>query len=309
MQHKPITGRHVVGGVLEDRWQLSGCIGEHRNETLFFGTDLVEGGNVFVRCASPDWRGTRAVDLAACRILRSLPHPNLEMPLAWREATGPDYVVFPWLQGETLADALGTEWALSSHRVARVLVDAARGLSALHRLHLSHRHISPERLWFTGANRSVLRVAGYVRFSVGAEAQHAMFQAPEQVLDDPAGAAADVYALGVVAYRAISGTHFAIEAGMEPALAHLTATPPSLEGRADPSIARLVAWMLRKNPAERPSMAQVAAIAMAVANDVPVDLPKQSFDAPYAPRSSESTTRLRALIGGAITAPGLRVAG
>lgn len=309
MQHEVITGRHVAGGVLEDRWQLSSCIGAHQRESLFHGTDLLEGGSVFVRRAAPEPRAARSVDLATCRLLRSLPHPNLEIPTAWREATGPDYVVFPWLQGETLADALGTEWALSSHRVARVLVDAARGLSALHRLHLVHRHVAPERLWFTGANRSVLRVAGHVRFSVGAEAQHPMFQAPEQIIEDLTSAATDVYALGVVAYRAISGAHFAIEAGQDPALAHLTTTPPSLEGRADPSIARLVAWMLRKNPAERPSMAQVAAIAMAVANDVPVDLPAHSIDAPYAPRSSESTTRLRALIGGATTAPGLRVAG
>ena len=237
-----------------------------------------------------------------------MPHPNLEIPVAWREShTGVDYVVLPWLEGETLADVLGTQWALSARKVAHMLVGAARGVSALHRLHLIHRHISPERLWFTGRSGEVIRVAGCIRFPCGNAAQHVMFQAPEQVVGDPCSSATDVYSLGVVAFRALFGGHFAVEAGLDPVLAHLTYVPPSLERRADTSLARLVAWMMRKTPTERPSMEQVASIAMAVANDIQVDLPEAVASDVYVPRSREAIAACRALL--ARTSSAVREAG
>jgi serine/threonine protein kinase len=309
MQKHPVSGRHVVGGVLEDRWQLMNCIAEYPSETLWYATDLLEGGPVFVRRSTSAPRTPRPSDLIAFRVLRTLPHPNLEIPVAWREANGVDYVVLPWLQGKSLADVLGTEGTLSCERTARMLVDAARGLAALHRLHLAHRHIAPDRLWYTGPAQSVLRVTGFIRFSTPAEAQHRMFLAPEQIVDDPASAATDVYALGVIAYRAISGTHFAVQSGLDPALAHLSISPPSLEERTHTSLARLIAWMLRKNPTERPSMAQVASIAMAVANDVPVDLPPHTPDVTYAPRSREAIRQFRALFASSDTVPNMRAVG
>lgn len=309
MQKQSVSGRHVVGGVLEDRWQLMTPITEYPSESVWYATDLIEGGPVFVRRSSSMPQAPRPSELTAFRVLRSLPHPNLEIPIAWREANGIDYVVLPWLQGKSLADVLGTDGTLSSARTARVLVDAARGLAALHRLHLTDRNIAPERLWFTGPSQTVLRVTGFIRFSGPAEAQHPLFLAPEQIVEDPVSAATDVYALGVVAYRAISGTHFSLQAGIDPALAHLSACPPSLEGCADPTLARLVAWMLRKNPAERPSMSQVAAIAMAIANDVAVDLPEQEADVMYAPRSREAIRKLRALFATSSTMPNMRAVG
>jgi hypothetical protein len=59
---------------------------------------------------------------------------------------------------------------------------------------------------------------------------------------------------------------------------------------------RLVAWMLRKTPAERPSMEQVASIAMATANDILVDLPEAVASDVYVPRSREAITACRELL-------------
>ncbi len=295
MRH--ISGEQAIERVLEDRWQLTSIIARYPAETVWHATDLLEGGSVLVRQATLNDRSSRSSALLAYRILRSVPHPNLEIPIAWREGnTGADYVVLPWLEGETLADVLGTQWALSSKRVARMLVGAARGISALHRLHLVHRHVSPERIWLTGPSAEVIRVAGCIRFPGGNDAQHLMFQAPEQVVGDPCSSATDVYSLGVVAFRALFGGHFAVAAGLDPALAHLSYLPPSLERRADAGLARLVAWMLRKTPTERPSMEQVGSIAMAIANDILVDLPEAVASDVYVPRSREAIAACRELI-------------
>lgn len=282
--------------VLEGRWQLTWCLAHHPSETVWRAFDLLEGGPVLVRISNDDeTRNTRPMDRLHLRILRSSPHPNLETPITWREREGTDYLVLPWLKDATLGDVLGAEWGLPDERTLQILIGAARGLSALHRLHQIHRNVAPERLWLTGRGGTVVRVAGAVRFPSGTATQHPTFLAPEQVLGDPSTAATDVYALGAVAYRALAGSSFAVESDVLPELAHVRTAPPSLEGRTDVRLARLVAWMLRKDPAARPSMAEVGAVAMAIANDVAVDLPAvRSFEI-YAPQSAEAEQRLGAL--------------
>jgi serine/threonine-protein kinase len=282
--------------VLEGRWQLVLCLAHHPSETVWRACDLVEGGPVLVRISNDDdARGARPLDVLHLRLLRSSPHPNLETPMAWREREGADYVVLPWLGDATLADVLGASWGLPDERALEILIGAARGLSALHRLHLVHRNVAPERLWLTGRGGAVVRVAGAVRFPCGTATQHPAYLAPEQILGDSASCAADVYALGAVAYRTIAGACFATDADILPELCHVRTAPPSLEGRTDIRLARLVAWMLRKDPAARPTMAEVGAVAMAIANDVPVDLPAVPSFEIYAPRSQEAECKLGAL--------------
>jgi serine/threonine-protein kinase len=291
---------HDVGGkpdVLEGRWQLILCLAHHPSETVWRALDLVEGGPVLVRISNrvDDDARTRPVDVLHLRILRSSPHPNLETPIAWRERTGADYIVLPWLGDATLGDVLGASWGLPDERALQILIGASRGLSALHRLHLVHKNVAPERLWLTGGGGSVVRVAGAVRFPCGTATQNPAYLAPEQVLGDPCSPATDVYALGAVAYRTLSGSAFAVEADILPELAHVRTAPPSLEGKTDVRLARLVAWMLRKDPAARPTMAEVGAVAMAIANDVPVDLPAVPSFEIYAPQSCEAENKLGAL--------------
>jgi eukaryotic-like serine/threonine-protein kinase len=292
--HAQDSGRRP--DVLEGRWQLVLCLAHHPSETVWRALDLVEGGPALVRISNDDEVRARPVDVLHLRILRSSPHPNLETPMAWRERQGADYIVLPWLgEATTLGDVLGPSWGLPDERALEIIVGASRGLSALHRLHLVHRNVAPERLWLTGRGGAVVRVAGAVRFPCGTATQQPAYLAPEQILGDSCSAATDVYALGAVAYRMLAGSSFAVEADLLPELAHVRTAPPSLEGKSDIRLARLVAWMLRKDPGARPTMAEVGAVAMAIANDVPVDLPAVPSFEIYAPQSCEAENRLGAL--------------
>jgi serine/threonine-protein kinase len=296
LQHLLACDDRNQHGVIEGRWQLAWKLAEHPSESVWRAFDLIEGGPVLLRAATDDRStGARPNDVLHLRVLRSSPHPNLETPIAWRERGVVDYVVMPWLTGEQLSDVVGTHWSLPDDRTLAILVDAAKGLGALHRLHLTHRNVCPERLWLVGANGDSVRVTGAVRFPCGTATQPAMYRAPEQVVGDPITSATDVYALGVIAYRLLSGSHFAVASGLTPELAHVCAVSTSLAGQVDARLAALVSWMLRKAPEHRPTMAQVVAAADAISSDLPIELPHAPTREAYEPRSREAVDRLNEL--------------
>src|SRR5829696_4518097 len=93
------------------------------------------------------------------------------------------------------------------------------------------------------------------------------YMAPEQVVGDAAvDHRADLYALGVVAYEVLAGTHpFGARTPQALVAAHLTETPTPLTGRRNdvpPALAALVARLLAKDPADRPPSAEAVLQAL-----------------------------------------------
>jgi serine/threonine-protein kinase len=72
----------------------------------------------------------------------------------------------------------------------------------------------------------------------------------------------DLYSLGVVLYEALSGRlPFLGEDAAQVLAGHLYEAPAPLVG-VEPEVARVVSWLLAKNPAERPENARMARHAL-----------------------------------------------
>jgi serine/threonine-protein kinase len=96
----------------------------------------------------------------------------------------------------------------------------------------------------------------------------ALYIAPEQVSKAETGPAADVYALGAVAYHCLSGhPPFEGESPIAIAIQHVQDEPPPLPLDVPDSVRALVARAMAKNPADRfPSAAAMAAEASRMAS-------------------------------------------
>ena len=168
-----------------------------------------------------------------------------------------------------------------SVRIAR---EAALGLAAAHRLGLVHRDIKPGNLWLEAPNGRVkvldFGLAKPVEGADGAEltADGAIvgtpaYMAPEQARGARPDGRADLFSLGCVLYRLLTGRlpfDRPTLMGILTALATEEPTPVRQLNPAVPeALAALVRRLMAKNPADRPATADEVARELATLAEVP----------------------------------------
>jgi tetratricopeptide (TPR) repeat protein len=179
------------------------------------------------------------------------------------------YLVMEWVEGRTLRAFLAENGAVVEDLARRLGLDAASGLAALHRLGVVHRDLKPENLALTPDGQVKVVDLGLARTQDGRPSDGGFFgtvgyAAPEVLAGEPASAASDLYALGLVLFEAVTGRHpfHAATNADEMMHAHLHETPPRAS-HLQPRVSALLEWLigelLQKDPAARPASAQIVA--------------------------------------------------
>lgn len=198
-------------------------------------------------------------------ITRSIIHPNVVKVLDGGIEEGVPFLVLELLQGETLGHYFAREGRMPRERAVRVIWQAAQGLSAAHHAGVVHRDVKPDNLFLCGPIGApwTVKVLDFglakVPSGMGRSASPTVkgtleYMPPEQVLAEPVDARSDVYALGVVLFRALTG-ELPFD-GLTLELLHhqlrSPAPPPSwLLEQGDVGMDRVVQAALRKHPGNR----------------------------------------------------------
>lgn len=162
------------------------------------------------------------------------------------------------LDGQDLLRLLATLW--DEGEVWTLLRDVGEGLAACHDLDVVHRDLSPRNVRRTDSGRFVLMDPGLARhlaktaltghYAPGTDG----FRSPEHVPGGECVPASDVFALGILAYCALTG-ELPIDAGKADYQVQLTTVQtPSVRtkrGDATDAMARVVDRCLRLQPARR----------------------------------------------------------
>lgn len=205
--------------------------------------------------------------LVGSRAAQSIKHPNVVKTLAVRDPDpGTPYMVMEVLRGELMADLLCRRVQVSSQTTLQWASQAAAGLSALHEAGIVHCDIKPDNLFLTvgSAELPSVKILDFglaeVRGKSQASEVHAVrgtaqFMAPEQVLGDPVDARTDVYALGVVMFRMLTG-QLPFDLKLSATLLRhqlFSPTPPPswLCDDLEPELEAIVLKAMRKNPNNR----------------------------------------------------------
>ena len=157
------------------------------------------------------WGLERFLDEA--RALARFDHPHLNQVYRFFEDNGTAYLVLDYIEGETLAQMLSREGRLSEAPLRRLLGELLSGLEEVHSAGYVHRDVKPGNIMFRADGSAVLLDFGAARQVIGAKlksvtAIHTPGYAPVEQYDqkaDDVGAWSDIYALGMVAYRCVSG--------------------------------------------------------------------------------------------------------
>jgi serine/threonine-protein kinase len=243
------TGRRFAG-----RYVLADRIGVGGMAEVWRGTDEVLARPVAVKVIDPallDDPEFRARFRAEARAAAGLSHPRVVTVHDYGEEGGTPYIVMELLDGETLADRLG-RGPLPPGAAAAVCGQIAAALAAAHEAGLVHRDVKPANVHLTRDGVKVLDFGVAARGGSGPDMGTPAYLAPEQITRDPVTPAADVFALGVVLFEALTGRRpFADDQAR-------TERPP-LPPDTPAELADLCARCLAADPAERPAAAVVAA--------------------------------------------------
>ena len=146
------------------------------------------------------------------RVLARLHHPHVVQMYRVIEARGTAYMVTEYVEGRSLAEALQAEGPWPEPRVLALLDALTSGLGPVHAAGLVHRDIKPANVMLRGDGSPVLINFYAARQIVGRQSRPVTAiltpgYAPLEQYNTKGkqGPWTDVYALGAVAYEALSG--------------------------------------------------------------------------------------------------------
>ena len=150
--------------------------------------------------------------LKEARALARLRHAHIVQVYQVFEAWGTAYMVTEYVTGGSLAEALGPEGSWTEARVLALLDALTAGLAAVHDAGLVHRDVKPANVMLREDGSPVLIDFGAVRSAAGGRTGSLLpvltpGYAPIEQYSEKGrqGPWTDVYALGAVAYEALSG--------------------------------------------------------------------------------------------------------
>jgi serine/threonine-protein kinase len=272
-----VTGRlprvDVQQETLGGRYKLLNELGSGGMAVVWRARDEVLGRSVAVKLLAGRFAGdpqSRARIRDEARAAATLSHPNIAQVYDFGESDESGgcrpYVVMELVNGPTLAQRVAFG-PLPPRAVFRICGEVASALAAAHADGLVHRDIKPANVMVTPTGAKV------VDFGIAAAAGPAVpdevllgtpaYLAPERLTGAAVEPASDVYALGVLLYRLLANeSPWSVESTTQMLDAHRYVEPtplPQLSG-VPPVVTELVHRCLRKEPGDRPTAAEAAAV-------------------------------------------------
>jgi serine/threonine-protein kinase len=259
------NGARIVGN-----YALGALLGRGGTSEVYAATDRLVGDEVAVKLIRPQLAlddGLAGAFVAEAARTREIAHPNVVRVLDFGrdEATGSCFLVMERIAGESLAGRLA-RGAMAEAELRPLAAAIADGMDAAHARGIVHRDLKPGNIMLR-AGQPLIIDFGIAKSLDAASAVVTnrrvgtlAYMAPEQLTEGLVTPAADVWALGVVMYEAVTG-RLPYDNFTDGRLPQLFDTPPRAGTLVAISVAldALIARCLDRAPAARPTMREVAA--------------------------------------------------
>jgi len=265
-----MTHHDQAGVLLDGKYRLDAQMAEGGMGVLYRAMDLASGTPVAVKVLRSEQAGradARARFALEGRAVRALRHPHIVQVLgSGEDAQGRQYLVMELLQGVGLQEALVLRRTLGVEEALTLLLPIAGALSWAHDLGVLHRDVKPANIFLAKTAQGVTlpklldfgmaRLDGQPRVTRSGQIVGTVgYMSPEQAGGREVGAQADVWSLGAVFFRCLSGVDpfdGPNEANVLLQVALGRSRPlRSIESSVPDSVARVVERALERDPVRR----------------------------------------------------------
>src|SRR3954470_14296083 len=252
----------LIGTVLSERYRLESKLGSGGMSTVYLSRDITLERWVAVKVMhremsdQPDQierfrREARAV--------AQLSHPNVVSVIDAGEDGGHPYIVFEYVDGETLKQRIQRLGRLPVQEAVAYAIEIGRGLAVAHARSMVHRDVKPQNVLIDPDGRAKVTDFGIARqmeqqgvTATGRVLGTTDYVSPEQAMGQDVDTRSDIYSLGVVLYEMLTGdVPFHADSLVGVAMKHVHEDLPDIQKRR-PEVSSAVVAAVEKATAKDP---------------------------------------------------------
>jgi eukaryotic-like serine/threonine-protein kinase len=231
-----------VGTLLSDRYRLDAQVGHGGMSTVYRAFDTVLERQVAIKLMhremSSDSDQLERFRREA-RAVAQLNHPYIVGVIDAGEDDNTPYIVFEYVEGETLKDRIRRHGRLPIPEAVAYGIEIARALGAAHERHIVHRDVKPQNVLIDEEGTAKVTDFGIARTLTeeGLTADGRVlgttdYVSPEQALGHSVGPQSDLYSLGIVLFEMLTGdVPFSGENQVAVAMKHVRDELPDVQVR------------------------------------------------------------------------------
>ena len=276
--------RPLVDGDIVGEYVIRDQIGKGGFGTVYRATHPVIGKQVAIKVLARRYSADqeivdRFVDEA--RAVNQIRHRNIIDIFSFGQlADGRHYYVMEYLDGTPLDRYLKEHGVLRLEEALPILRAIARALDAAHAKGIAHRDLKPENvvLSFDDEGQIFPKLLDFGiaklttpdeerahRTGTGVPLGTPLYMSPEQCRGRDVDHRTDLYSFGVLTFRLLTGDYPFHGEMIEILHKQMHEDPPrpsSINPALDSDIDRTIAWMMHKDPAQRPATAITAVVSL-----------------------------------------------
>ncbi len=256
------TSSQMIGTMLSGRYRLEAKLGSGGMSTVYLARDTTLDRQVAVKVMHREM-SEQADQLERfrqeARAVAKLSHPNVVAVIDAGEDKGHPYIVFEYVEGETLKQRISRVGALDAQEALAYAIEIARGLTVAHARRMVHRDIKPQNVLIDAEGRAKLTDFGISRqlesdglTATGRVLGTTDYVSPEQAMGHPVDQRSDIYSLGVVLYEMLTGQvpyHADSQVGV--AMKHVNEEMPDVQQRR-PELSAAAALVVERATSKDP---------------------------------------------------------
>src|SRR5918992_2797477 len=204
------------GETIGGRYELEELVGTGGMSSVWRARDALLERKVALKILDPRYSDDEEYVVRferEARAVARLAHPNIVTILDRGKDRDRQFIVFEYVDGQTLKQIVDARGPLPIDEVVRLALEVARGLAYAHESGIVHRDVKPQNVLLNGDGHAKVTDFGIARSldvergvtQTGTVLGTSNYIAPEQASGERPGVESDVYSLGCVLFELLTG--------------------------------------------------------------------------------------------------------